>query len=169
MKVYFDTEFTTLNSLECPALLSIGCVASNGAEFYREFSTGWTRGQCSQFVIDTVLPLMQGGEFLMSEARIAKEMKSWIESFGEEVVFVSDAPSYDWPLLVEMFSYNSVDWPANAKDKCESIKFSGGNDVVRYQAVLADYFRTDPRQHHALVDARAMRFALKFMGRRKRN
>ncbi|NCN89502.1 MAG: hypothetical protein GW936_08725 [Gallionella sp.] len=169
MKVYFDTEFTTLNSMECPALISIGLVASDGREFYREMADGWTDQQCSDFVREAVLPLLNGGESLKPEAEIARELKVWIEAFGEEVVFVTDAPGFDWPLLTEMFSYNQVEWPTNASVQYESVKFETGSEATAYRSALYDYFRNDPRQHHALVDARAMHYALNTLADNEKN
>ena len=58
MKIYLDTEFT---SLENPKLISIGIVAADGQEFYRELTTGWALPDCTMFVLGWVLPWLSNG------------------------------------------------------------------------------------------------------------
>jgi len=66
MDVFFDTEFTTSeNHIGYPGLISIACVAKDGSEFYAELSNTWQIGNCSPWVIENVLPLLDGGDFKM--------------------------------------------------------------------------------------------------------
>ena len=58
MKIYLDTEFT---SLENPKLISIGMVAADGQEFYRELTDGWALFECTMFVVGWVLPWLSQG------------------------------------------------------------------------------------------------------------
>lgn len=58
MQIFLDTEFT---SLDKPRLISIGLVADNGQEFYRELADGWKLGECNMFVLARVLPLLSAG------------------------------------------------------------------------------------------------------------
>ncbi len=82
MVVFFDTEFTTLSEKGYLALISIGFVSVDGREFYAELIDTWQKGMCSTFVIDTVLPLLDGGECRMTEAQLAIRLKEWIENLG---------------------------------------------------------------------------------------
>ncbi len=59
MKIYLDTEFT---SLENPKLISIGLIAGDGQEFYRELTTGWSLPDCTMFVLGWVLPWLSNGK-----------------------------------------------------------------------------------------------------------
>lgn len=52
--VFLETEFT---SFVRPDLISIGLVAEYGREFYAE-RTDYRRDECSDFVCETVLPLL---------------------------------------------------------------------------------------------------------------
>lgn len=58
MQLFLDTEFT---SLQNPKLISLGIVAEDGREFYRELTDTWTLTECTMFVIGWVLPWMSGG------------------------------------------------------------------------------------------------------------
>ncbi len=88
MDVFFDTEFTTSEMLiGYPALISIGCVAEDGREFYAELIDTWQPGNCSQFVLETVLPLLQGGDFRMTEAQCAARFREWIEGLTDHYLY----------------------------------------------------------------------------------
>lgn len=62
MLVFLDTEFTDLDS---PRLISIGLVAQDGQQFYGEL-TDWKLQECSSFVIEAVLPHLEGGSIAIS-------------------------------------------------------------------------------------------------------
>lgn len=72
MDVVFDTEFSGTEKTKGHLyLISIGCVAPDGREFYAELTDSWDESLCSIFTIQSVLPLLQGGG--------AKcESKSWL-------------------------------------------------------------------------------------------
>lgn len=55
MDIYFDTEFTDF--VVDPALISIGFVSVNGKEFYAELNDTYREDECSDFVIENVLPV----------------------------------------------------------------------------------------------------------------
>lgn len=162
ISVFFDTEFSTLgDKINLPRLISIGCVASEGREFYAELTDTWQKENCSEFVIETVLPLLQGGEVCMTEAVLEERLKAWIEGFVDEVVFRSDSPSHDWPFVEKLFKLSG--WPLNLRTKCGTILFESDRQAHRYNNAVEDYFKTHgKRQHHALVDARSMQYAWKY-------
>jgi hypothetical protein len=54
MLIFLDTEFT---SFDHPELISMGLVGEDGREFYAE-RTDYQRDACSDFVLETVLPLL---------------------------------------------------------------------------------------------------------------
>lgn len=163
INVFFDTEFTRFRSLDDePKLISIGLVTDDGREFYAELQDTWDISDCSDFVRQVVLELLDNQEYT-KEADLAVQLKEWIESLGDqEVVLRCDAPSYDWTFVQELFHFFGT-WPANLRRKVGTVYFDNDRQRHRYNAGMAMYFRDqDSRQHHALVDARAMCFAWKY-------
>lgn len=159
--VFFDTEFTQFRDMgREPKLISIGLVEENGCEFYAELIDTYQKSDCSNFVVDVVLPLMDGNR--MKEAQLAYRLKDWIESLeAEEVVLRCDSPSYDWLLVVALF--NSYGWPLNLCRKVSTVEFESDRQALWYQAGLAIFWMENAeRMHHAMVDARAMRFAWEY-------
>lgn len=164
MNVFFDSEFTTLDFKNgYPYLISIGCVAENDREFYAELSDTWHEGLCSNFVVNTVLPLLQGNEYRMTEAELAVRLKAWIEGLTEnQVILRSDCPGVDWPWVEQLFQFYGC-WPKNLRQKCGTIYFNHDYQIRHYQKGLEDYWKISAvRQHHALVDAKSLLFAWKF-------
>lgn len=162
VSVFFDTEFTKFRTInDEPKLISIGLVAEDGREFYAELLDTWDISDCSQFVISVVLELLDNKEYI-KEADLAVKLKEWIESLGEgEVVLRCDAPAYDWPFVADLFNFYG--WPANLRRKCGTMYFEDDRQIHRYQSALSSFWKDNQsRMHHALVDARAMRFAWKY-------
>jgi hypothetical protein len=167
LTVFFDTEFTNIKPHSTPYLISIGCVAKDGRTFYGETSDAYHKHDCSDFVIATVLPLLDGGDARMTSVDLSMELKAWIEGLGEgEVIFRSDAPSFDWPFVQELFTFFGT-WPANLQRKCGTIDFGNPNFYHRYQAGMYEFWKAwREKQHHALIDAQSMQFAWKYACRR---
>lgn len=167
MQVFYDTEFTTLDSKNgYPFLISIGLVSHDGKEFYAELSDTYHRGLCSQFVIETVLPLLQGGEYAMTEAVLAFRLRDWLDSLllppGEQIILRSDAPSTDWPWVEQLFTFYGC-WPKNLRRSPGVITLPTAAHNFRFETALYEYWKTHgARQHHALEDARSLRFAWKY-------
>ena len=61
MKIYYDTEFTNLDSNIDWDLISAGFVTETGDEWYVEIKD-FNHEECSNFVINTVLPLLGKGD-----------------------------------------------------------------------------------------------------------
>ncbi len=163
MDVFFDTEFTTIEKhVGYPALISIGCVAEDGREFYAELIDTWQPANCSQFVLKTVLPLLQGGECRMTEAQCAVRFREWIDNLSDtQVILRSDAPRYDWPWVSALFQIYGC-WPKNLRRKCGTIFFEEEIKQFRFQEGLENFWKDNSmQQHHALVDARSLFFAWK--------
>ncbi len=161
INVFFDTEFSSLEN--DAKLISIGCVAEDGREFYAELEGGWQPSDCTPFVLETVLPLFQGGDYRMSQSVLAYRLKIWVAGLGDkEVNFRSDCPSIDWPWIDHIFSSFEC-WPANLRRQCQPIYFEDSRSHHRYLAAMESYWKAHiARQHHALVDAKSLLFAWKF-------
>jgi len=160
MNVFIDTEFTHLPdpfNPEPPGLISIGCVSEDGRKFYGE-NADFQNELCSDFVIETVLPLLEGGKVSVPYSMVAKQLKDYIESFEAEVVTLwSDAPSYDWPFVTHLF--DNWGWPTNLKRTPAYLGFNE-NKAIRFANAVENAFRTikpSLRRHHALDDAIANR------------
>lgn len=166
MNVFFDSEFSTLDEKGIRRLISIGCVAQNGQEFYSETDT-WNEGLCSDFVIKNVLPLLNGGECRMTEAQLAVRLKEWIEGLtDQQVILRSDCPGVDWPWIEQLFTFYGF-WPKNLRPKCGTIYFEEHRQHHRYLAGLQSFWKDNiAKQHHALIDARSLAFAWRFAIRR---
>lgn len=159
--VMLDTEFTTLDPhVGYPALISIGCVAEDYREFYAELKDTWQPGNCSDYVLKNVLPLLQGGECHIFEAQCAVRLKDWIEGLtDQEVILRSDNPMADWPWIEQLFQFFGC-WPKNLRRKCGMIYFEEEHQQQRYQECLEDYWKDfASERHHALVDARSLMHA----------
>lgn len=165
MDVFFDTEFSSLDA--AADLISIGCVAQDGREIYAELTDTWQSVDCSEFVVQTVLPLLDGGDCRMSRYELAYHLKAWIEGLSDkEVIFRSDVPGIDWPFIEQIFDAHEC-WPQNLRRKCGSITFADHRQHQRYLAGLQNFWKDNiSKQHHALVDARSLRFAWKYAIRR---
>jgi hypothetical protein len=165
MDVFFDTEFTRLpHSHEgYLGLISIGCVAEDGRRrFYGELTNTWQLGNCGAFTVENVLPLLQGGEFCMTDSQCAMHLQHWIEELtDEEVILRSDFPASDWPWLEELFQFFGC-WPKNLRRRCGVIAFETEGQQAIFDAALQKYWAVPQHaqyRHHALVDAKSLVFA----------
>lgn len=167
INVFFDTEFTTLE--DKAKLVSIGCVAAGGHRFYAELTDTYQHSDCSDFVINVVLPLLTGADAAMFEIQAAHRLSAWVESLSnadQEVVFRSDAPPYDWPFVEYLFTFYDC-WPANLRRKCSNMSFDNANFAHRYNAAQAAYWKTNAHlQHNALTDAQGLLFSWKYVIKR---
>lgn len=168
MIVFFDTEFanTEPDKNGHRHLISIGCITTDGREFYAELTDTWDDHLCSMFTLNTVLPLLQGGEYRMGVSELAVRLKAWIEGLTDkEVIFHSDAPTFDWAFIEEIFNYNG--WPKNLRRTCAQICFEEYKQRHAYSSAEANYWKDHgARRHHALVDARCALFAWKYANRK---
>ena len=170
INIFFDTEFSHLESdldPEPPVLISIGCISESGKRFYAE-NANRQPVLYSDFVIKTVIPLLEGGEYLMPYVHIAQSLKIWIESFGDECKMWSDSPYHDWQFVKHMFDCHG--WPENLKREPVALIFPSSIQQSRFESAVEDAFRTfEPklRCHHALDDEIANRYGFECATTRK--
>jgi DNA polymerase elongation subunit (family B) len=167
MKVFFDTEFTHLEEPDLPEpaeLISIGCISEDGKKFYAE-NADFNKEACSLFVEDTVFPLLEGGDVSMPYEILAKQLRNWIESFNTDVVFYTDAPSFDWPFVEHLFE--TWGWPSNLSKKPEGLNFMTMTHAAVFENASEQAFITmNLRRHHALDDAIANKYGYEQVIRR---
>jgi hypothetical protein len=164
MQIFIDTEFTTLTPEAI--LVSFGAVSEDGREFYCELAPVAVES-CSGFVRATVLPLLEGGKAVCPRPRFGERLGAWLSQF-ENPILLSDS---DWDIYVVRHAVNGE---RNRLPGSLTLPGAGGPLAVMLLtlAPLADealaifergvqqHFARDNRQHHALVDARAMREGL---------
>lgn len=141
-------------------MISIGCISEGGKRFYAENATALTRPEYfSEFVVETVNPLLEGGDCRVPYGEIAKSLCTWIESFEDKVKMWTDAIHFDWPHMEHMF--DNYGWPSNLVRKPIALSFPNSIQQTRFLAGVEDAFKTfkpELRRHHALDDAIANKY-----------
>lgn len=142
--VFIDSEFTNLTE---PRLISIGAVATDATAFYCELS-GYPEEHCSEFVRGTVLPLLDGDAVPHPVA--AQSFAQWLaaRSATTTAVLVSDSGFDRWA-LTDLFGRE--DLPPGVQWMRVPIAYEQLDDVARSLGL---------RRHHALDDARSLRYAV---------
>lgn len=151
MKLFLDTEFTDLHPEA--KLISIALVAENGNYFYAELTDTYERCECSNFVMNFVLPFLKGRKYEMTSAECALAMANWIEEQGPDCILACDNVSWDKPHFERLIDKIGI-WPENL-DKGH-IKFQILDADV--EQIVNEY---DFDIHNALDDAMVMYHANK--------
>jgi hypothetical protein len=159
--IFIDTEFTNLAPEA--ELISFAAVADDGREFYCEISP--PPGPTSEFVRRHVLPLLEGGTAACPRSGFAPRLAAWLAGFDDPVL-MSDS---DWDIYVVRQALNG-----ECNRRPGPLLVPGGNggpvmarmmvlrmlsaeELTVFNAAVAAHMARDPRPHHALVDARAIR------------
>jgi hypothetical protein len=146
-QIYIDTEFTGFSD---PKLISIGLVAETRQEFYAEVK--FNIEECSEFVRETVIPLLNKKEKL-SLGDLRANLTAWIETVRESgsvrLCFDSD---YDRKMLESVFKN---DFPNGIV--FQRIPASFVNQLKQYEFHVVN----KQPEHHALCDARALKYAVR--------
>jgi acylphosphatase len=165
MFCFIDTEFTDFKNCD---LLSLGAVSEDGKhEFYVEIND-YTPEYRSQFVLDNVMPLMDSAKFGKSYNAAALGLAAWVNSLPDSEIIVvvdyhKDAMFFRemlqrCPQVAKQVSYYYIT-PAFINMLHErGISKSPEEELKAMRAMVEgtlEYFTIDPRQHHALVDAKA--------------
>jgi len=164
MQIFIDTEFTTL--AREASLISFGAVSEDGREFYCEL-TPVLQEECSAFVRAIVLPLLEGGVAACPRARFAERLAAWLGQFDDPML-LSDS---DWDIYVVRHALSgernrlpallTLAGPAGPLDvMLLTLAPLSAQAMAIFEREVTNHFAKDNRQHHALVDARAMREGL---------
>lgn len=140
-RAYLDTEFTDLNPYTYK-LISLALVVPGGPEFYVELTDHWVEEECSDFVREIVLPQLDPAACGRTTAQARIELLAFLERIGP-VEIVSDAPLWDWPLLV---------WLAGPEGLPDGVTAGRIGEDIEYEFDDLGY---EP-PHHALEDARLL-------------
>ncbi|GAA6132289.1 hypothetical protein [Halopseudomonas sabulinigri] len=139
MRAYLDTEFTQLNQYEYK-LISLALVVPDGPELYVELTDAWQISDCSDFVLEIVLPQLDLEVHGRTTEQARGELLDFLEKLGR-VEIMSDAPAWDWPLLVWLAGSSGLPGGVSAGQISDDIDIS--------------YDPVEP-PHHALIDARLL-------------
>jgi hypothetical protein len=169
--LFLDTEFTQIFSpnLE-PKLISIGLINEEGDKtFYAELTDHYIVEECSDFVREIVLPLLDAPDLpakidynaiyaRMSFDDCRVHLTHWIELIGEPALCLSDAPNFDWPFVQDLF-YDHP-WPGYLLKKPQNcVPFQWEAQFKYHKAATIAQQSREFRRHHALDDAKVMRLA----------
>ncbi|MBU1364164.1 MAG: hypothetical protein KKE51_10120 [Gammaproteobacteria bacterium] len=158
MKIYYDTEFSSLDGNVDWDLISAGFVTESGEEWYVEI-TDFLHEDCSQFVVETVIPLLGKGNKIperMAGIHFAWRFCNWLERFKEPIQLVSDH-SVDWHIIHGYCYAEFSTFPA----KIQGLVWIR-SDQIEIQRALVDaenaFWEQHPGMiHHALYDARRLK------------
>lgn len=145
MKIVVDCEFTQLNSSS--KLISMALVAEDGREVYFELNDNYTISDCSEFVVEWVLPQLTGDRDSISTESARNRLLGFLAKF-DIVDIMSDAPDWDWEFFCSM-AYHQGKWPNNVSNRPTNLI-----DLYNERGVQVDDAPELP--HHALLDARLL-------------
>lgn len=151
MILFLDTEFTGLGQ-RWPRLISIGLVSEDGQHsFYAELATESYMDNCSAWVRENVLPLLDGGDRIMQPDELRQRLAEWIGAQGAMQI-ACDSKDFDFAYLRAILD----PWPANIDPKSLALKFDADRGE-RFNDAVEKSFAGGLRRHHALDDAKANR------------
>jgi len=167
-RIFWDCEFTGLH--QNTTLISIGCVAEDGQQFYAEltdFDTGQVDEWIQAHVIDNLTLLtgmVSADEKDMRVSGNKETVKHYLEKWlsqWESVEMWSDCLAYDWVLFCELFG-GAFGIPKNVYyipfDLATLFKIKGVDpDISREEYAGLSAPRGHPMKHHALADAQMIR------------
>ena len=145
--VFLDTEFTNFDD---PHLISIGLASSKDEEFYAE--THYPDASCSDFVHKVVIPLLSLTHQLSHE-QLRMEILEWFNGIrGTDPVVVCFDSHYDETLFRRLF-----------QNTPPSFLIFRGIGSQHINALMRDefYFKNGLIEHHALSDAKALRYSFR--------
>lgn len=167
MYVFLDTEFTDFKDCD---LISLGLVSEDNLhEFYAEI-TDHTESWQSDFVKQTVVPLLENQKYGKEYNAVAQDLKEWFDTLPAEKIIVIVDYSMDAQLLFELMK--AVE-PTQRQIMIQMLDPSFrhvlhergfhmpkelANGWLGLMQGMEDYYENvDDRRHHALVDAKANR------------
>lgn len=158
MRIYYDTEFTSLDGNVDWGMISAGFVTEIGEEWYVEI-TDFLREDCSPFVVETVLPLLGKGDKIperMPATHFAWRFCKWLETFHEPIQLISDHV-VDWH-IVNGYCYPEFStFPGNIQGEVWVPSGDYEIKVVLLETELRFWHANPKMQHHALYDARRLK------------
>ena len=149
MKLFLDCEFTQLN--QDTKLISLGLVSESGDEFYVELTDTYQIEDCSDFVIQNVLPQLNLHLYGMSLVEAQAALRVFLGSIEGRLEICSDAPDWDWDFFCQL-AYVDHRWPSNVANRPTNLIHL----VRHFEADDIGNIKLPDLPHHALLDARLL-------------
>lgn len=149
MKVFLDCEFTQLN--RDTKLISLALVSEAGREYYVELTDTYLVGDCSDFVIQNVLPQLNLPLHGQTMVEAQTSLLAFLSNLEGPLEICSDAPDWDWDFFCQL-AYVNHRWPAHVTNRATNL-------IMLFRHLEADDIGnvTLPElPHHALLDARLL-------------
>jgi DNA polymerase III epsilon subunit-like protein len=149
LKLFLDCEFTQLN--KDAKLISLALVVESGEEFYVELLDTYSVIDCSEFVIEHVLPQLNPSRYGQTLAEAQASLSDFTARFNEMLEVCTDAPQWDWDFFCDL-AYVDHLWPTHVMNRPTNLTmlFSQLNTDAFEGTELPDL------PHHALLDARIL-------------
>jgi len=149
LKLFLDCEFSQLN--KDARLVSFALVAESGQEFYVELLDTYDVADCSEFVIEHVLPQLNPSLHGQTLAEAQAALSGFLARFDETLEICTDAPDWDWDFFCDL-AYVHNSWPAHVINRPTNLitLFSKVSTNALQDVELPDL------PHHALLDARIL-------------
>jgi hypothetical protein len=149
MKLFLDCEFTQLN--KDAKLISLALVSEAGDEFYVELTDTYQIEDCSDFVIQHVLPQLSISRFGMSLEEAQAALRAFLSNVEGQLEVCSDAPDWDWDFFCDL-AYVDHKWPSHVANKPTNLI-----QLFRHLGAVDLTDLTLPElPHQALLDARIL-------------
>ena len=147
MRVYLDTEFADWDDPDTD-LISLALVAKDGREFYAE-RTDFDLRKCTRFVRLNVLPLLgASGVLRLDNSALKRAVQEWLAQIPQPEIAVDY--DGDWALLARLLG----------SDMLDGLTVINIYNTLDKEKLEAYYVLHDAPRHHALHDARALRFSI---------
>jgi hypothetical protein len=149
LKLFLDCEFSQLK--KDTKLISMALVAESGQEFYVELLDTYDVTDCSEFVIEHVLPQLNPSDYGQTLVVAQGSLSGYLARFDEILEICTDAPDWDWDFFCDL-AYVDHRWPANVMNRPTNLStlFSEANTDALQDVELPEL------PHHALLDARIL-------------
>jgi hypothetical protein len=149
MKLFLDCEFTQLN--RDTKLISLALVSEAGHEYYVELTDTYLVADCSDFVIQNVLPQLNLPVHGQTMVEAQTSLLAFLSNLEGPLEICSDAPDWDWDFFCQL-AYVNHRWPAQVTNRATNL-------ILLFRHLEADDIGnvTLPElPHHALLDARLL-------------
>ena len=160
MKIFLDCEFTQLN--RDSKLISLALVSESGQEFYVELTDTYSIEDCSDFVIQNVLPQLDRLRYGQSLVEARASLRSFLSGSAEELEVCSDAPHWDWDFFCDLASAEHQPWPVQVVSQPTNLT----SLVNQVNAEALEQLELCELPHHALLDARMLAELFKILASR---
>lgn len=149
MKLFLDCEFTQLN--KDTKLISLALVTETGDEFYVELTDTYAIEDCSEFVVQHVLPQLDTQTHGVTLVEAQSSLLAFLSDLEGLLEVCSDAPDWDWDFFCQL-AYVDHRWPVNVVNRATNL-------ILLLRHLEANHIGNvvlPELPHHALLDARLL-------------